>query len=262
MLKSFLHQSSDLNRAITEAWEQSNRPNVFTVKIIDAGKKGFLGFSHRPAKISFTYEYGVGKINPGDQLKSSQKTHSQVKSHIAEKTFTTDRFSQQIQKNVNGNHDKNSTAAKPTIKNVLSEEPRPGKTTIATASSKNAELHQKKAVVAKESTTQKSVASDVAAAKPVDTASLDNWTEPLAQQAAAWLKGFCLVFAQEVDVEVAAMQNELLNIQLTGVTLQDSSLGILFKDNLFVCACATLVVQSLRNQNGQRFKGLKIRISV
>ncbi|MFA6534978.1 MAG: Jag N-terminal domain-containing protein [Candidatus Babeliales bacterium] len=54
-MKSMLHEASSIINAIEKAWTESGKPSEFTIKILEAGEKGFLGFAKRPAIISITF---------------------------------------------------------------------------------------------------------------------------------------------------------------------------------------------------------------
>jgi len=55
-MKSLLQEAPSVERAISQAWEAAGRPQEFSVKIHDHGKRGFLGFSSSPAVVSITYK--------------------------------------------------------------------------------------------------------------------------------------------------------------------------------------------------------------
>ncbi len=54
-MKSMLHEASSIINAIEKAWIESGKPSEFTIKILEEGKKGFLGFSKLPAIVSITF---------------------------------------------------------------------------------------------------------------------------------------------------------------------------------------------------------------
>jgi predicted RNA-binding protein Jag len=54
-MKSMLHEASSVISAIEKAWAESGKPSEFTVKILEEGQKGFLGFTKRPAIVSITF---------------------------------------------------------------------------------------------------------------------------------------------------------------------------------------------------------------
>ena len=260
MLKSFLHQSSDLNKAISEAWQQSSCPAVFTVKVIDAGKKGFLGFAHRPATISFTYENSNNKVNPGDQLRDVQKQTIAPQKTTPEKMLTTDKFTNKAKEATTSTR---KTKTAPSSSNSAQQ---------STANNHASHKNNSAATITQEPRARKEKESSNAAktttgenaknAKAVDNLAIEHWTEPLAQQAADWLNNFCTKFAnKDITVVIISMQQEQLSMQINPEMLVGTTLENLFNDNLFACACATLIVQSLRNRSSQRFRGLKIKIT-
>lgn len=50
-----LHEASSIINAIEKAWTESGKPSEFTIKILEEGEKGFLGFAKRPAIVSITF---------------------------------------------------------------------------------------------------------------------------------------------------------------------------------------------------------------
>ena len=55
-MKSMLHEASSVLKAVQKAWEASGKPEIFSIKVLEQGEKGFLWFSKRPAIVSITYE--------------------------------------------------------------------------------------------------------------------------------------------------------------------------------------------------------------
>lgn len=243
MLKSLLHQSSDVFKAISEAWEQSDKPELFTIKVIDAGKKGFLGFSHRPATISFTY-HDNGAVN----IPSSQHKKAMEKNTAGEKNSQKQRRSQQNNSNDSGQ--KNNDRAERTVKEQSRQKPQ----------KKPVQNNQKQKNKPKPDVVQK---KDVSA--PVENSPDALWNEDMAKTASIWIEDLFKIFGLTGKVWVHNLQevsqHKSLTIHIEHKFAPDSELERLLSDNLFVCACATLAVQSLRNKSGQRLKGLRIRIS-
>ncbi len=250
MLKSFLHQSSDIYRAINEAWEQSEKPTVFTVKIIDPGKKGFLGFSHRDAIISFTYECNQPCAKPANQLR---QVTSKPESSAGKNSNNNRPQPNNLREPKNQPQIKATTgaAANNTQKPAAENKPKtPQAQNVNPAKPPQAKVAPKP---------QQAKNPTPAQANPAPAAD-EVWTEALATEATAWLNGFFKVLGTETTIQVVETKNELLTISATANNLEQTLAGSLFKDNLFACASATLAVQSLRNKNSQRFKGLKIKI--
>lgn len=54
-MKSIIQNGKSVEQAIEKAWETAGEPEEFTVKILDSGEKGFMGFTKRLTIISFTY---------------------------------------------------------------------------------------------------------------------------------------------------------------------------------------------------------------
>jgi len=63
-MKSVFQEDSSVVKAIEKAWNVAGRPKDFTVKIIDFGKKGILGFAKKPAIISVTYSPKKQTVQP------------------------------------------------------------------------------------------------------------------------------------------------------------------------------------------------------
>ena len=55
-MKSMLHEASTVIKAVEKAWVESGKPREFTVTVLEAGEKNFLGFTKRPAVVSISYE--------------------------------------------------------------------------------------------------------------------------------------------------------------------------------------------------------------
>lgn len=72
-MKSLLQEAPSIERAISQAWESAGRPQEFSVKIHEQGKRGFLGFSSKPAVVSITYKPLVVPGSPAAAQTRSQK---------------------------------------------------------------------------------------------------------------------------------------------------------------------------------------------
>jgi len=79
-MKSLLQEASSVERAISQAWESAGSPQEFSVKIHDLGKRGFLGFSSKPAVVSITYKplaaHAAGASSTSSSPRSSQRSDS------------------------------------------------------------------------------------------------------------------------------------------------------------------------------------------
>jgi len=55
-MRSLLVQASSVEKAVEKGWSNAGMPTEFSVKILEFGKKGFLGMTKKPAIISIMYE--------------------------------------------------------------------------------------------------------------------------------------------------------------------------------------------------------------
>jgi len=55
-MRSILQEAPSIPKAIEKAWNEAGNPEEFTIKVLDAGEKNFLGFSRRPAIVSIVFE--------------------------------------------------------------------------------------------------------------------------------------------------------------------------------------------------------------
>ncbi len=260
MLKSLLHKSSDIFKAINEAWQQSENPEIFTVKIIDPGKKGFLGFSHKPAIISFTYEQTQNQQVPLNQLKTiiSQGDLSPEPLEIkeikkVEKKQPLEKPQVLTQKaSVKEKTPKNESCQQEceSTKQKIQKNAQPTKNQNVKAAPEKAQKQE-----FKEKKRHKSEASS-------QNPEISLWDQNLAQSATNWVDAFFKNFGMTGTAKIQKFEDHILTILLEKQPNSDSLVYKLLADNLFICACATLAVQSLRNQSSQRLKGLKIKILI
>jgi len=73
-MKSLLQEAPSIERAISQAWESAGRPQEFSVKIHEQGKRGFLGFSSKPAVVSITYKPLVAAGSTGSAQPRTPRT--------------------------------------------------------------------------------------------------------------------------------------------------------------------------------------------
>jgi len=78
-MKSVFQEDSSVLRAIEKAWNTAGRPTEFTVKIIDFGKKGILGFTKKPAIISVFYNPKTQTIQPVQKEELRQEREQRKK---------------------------------------------------------------------------------------------------------------------------------------------------------------------------------------
>lgn len=265
MLKSLMHQSSDVSKAISEAWEQSEKPEIFTVKVIDPGKKGFLGFSHRPAIISFTYHEAGAVLVPSSQHKKAlDKIEGSEKGKGRQRRNRTERG--QSGRGRRGQDDQVDAQVSPQSGNEqkkVDQQPRQKKANERSGQSKVENKPQNK------KPNSEATGKHPVKKKPVDSAPDEKWSDELASKAAVWLEGLFLTLGFSGKVEIKAdpessskfsSGDKLLTVKVDGPSNSESQVPALLANNLFVCACATLAVQSLRNNTGKRLKGLRIKI--
>lgn len=260
MLKSLLHSSSDIFKAINEAWQQSESPEVFTVKIIDPGKKGFLGFSHKPAIISFTYQQNQGQQIPSCQLKtvicdansaSQTDLSSLPEAKEIKKTHNHERNQLKTQNSRVQKKEDPSPQTNPKV------EPTKQKNQQSPQPSQNQKAKTQTATpVEKPVPTKKAPKTSTEA----ENQEFGTWNDDLAGKAAIWIGGFFKNFGMIGSAKAVKIEDRLLTISVEKSSDKDSILPQLLADNLFVCACATLAVQSLRNSSSERLKGLRIKI--
>lgn len=54
-MKSIMEQASTVEKAVSKAWERSNYPASFSIKILEHPEKNFFGLTTKPAKIALFY---------------------------------------------------------------------------------------------------------------------------------------------------------------------------------------------------------------
>ncbi|MCF7800095.1 Jag N-terminal domain-containing protein [Candidatus Babeliales bacterium] len=55
-MKLMLQEASSVIKAIEKVWENSGKPQEFSIKILEFGEKNFLGLTKKPAVISISYD--------------------------------------------------------------------------------------------------------------------------------------------------------------------------------------------------------------
>lgn len=75
-MKSVLQEASTVLGAIEKAWITVGQPEIFSVKILDVGKRGLFGFVKKPAIVSFSYDVrsikGESKVSNHPRSRSSK----------------------------------------------------------------------------------------------------------------------------------------------------------------------------------------------
>jgi len=113
-MKSMLLEASTVEKAIEEAWNEVGKPAEFTIKILDAGKKGFFWFKKSPAIISITYDpRKLATAHSKDQKRKQSRTFPEKKQ--SQKKHVGQKQPFEAKKTNTTNNKKASTSQKPTI---------------------------------------------------------------------------------------------------------------------------------------------------
>ena len=75
-MKSMLQEAATIAKAVEKAWETAGKPEEFSIKVLDAGEKGFFGLFTKPAIISITYEPNRTNRRPSQSSSSQRPTRS------------------------------------------------------------------------------------------------------------------------------------------------------------------------------------------
>lgn len=119
MRKSVFQESNSLGKAIEKAWEVAGAPKEFTIKVLEKGKYGFLGFGSKPFVISLFQEKDKDRENRKDQKKEFPKKASFENSNHKNSPHANDNRKQKNNKTWPA---KNNNEKKPNI-NVDESEP-------------------------------------------------------------------------------------------------------------------------------------------
>ena len=87
-MKSILQEGSSVFKAVEKAWNEAGKPQDFSVKILEIGKKNFLGFTKCPAIISLLYDIRSvtepKKVRPESFRKGRQRPSEQAEKKIVQ----------------------------------------------------------------------------------------------------------------------------------------------------------------------------------
>ncbi|MFA5074651.1 MAG: hypothetical protein WC436_00945 [Candidatus Babeliales bacterium] len=82
-MKLMLQEASSVIKAIEKVWENSGKPQEFSIKILEFGEKNFLGMTKKSAVVSISYD-------PKKQPKLEEKEENRIKEVIQRKERTTE----------------------------------------------------------------------------------------------------------------------------------------------------------------------------
>jgi predicted RNA-binding protein Jag len=71
-MKSILQEAPSVVKAVEKAWALAGNPQEFTVKVLESGKKNFLGITRKPAIISLIYDPKTVPEKPVVEAKKPQ----------------------------------------------------------------------------------------------------------------------------------------------------------------------------------------------
>ncbi|MCK4650811.1 hypothetical protein KAT08_01425 [Candidatus Babeliales bacterium] len=72
-MKSILQEGSSVLKAVKKVWEDSGRPQEFTIRVHDFGKKSFFGIIIKPAIVSISYDIKKRTEGPKEKVISTRQ---------------------------------------------------------------------------------------------------------------------------------------------------------------------------------------------
>ncbi len=276
-MKSLLQEAPSVERAISQAWEAAGRPQEFSVKIHDHGKRGFLGFSSSPAVVSITYKPLGGSATPASAAQKNKPSHG--RSHRDGETSRSDdrrapredrngsqeRGEQQTgllggdgrserrsrsEREDRGRRDRRSSDRSP--RSEQGEKPRgllsyaegeaEGKKDLLSDIGRSTQEVFRKSSIMQESNSDDSSFGDV-------------WDDAFVASVIAWLKEIMSTMGYAIPFE-SHVSGKVLHVDFAEDFLSDSELS-----RSLYASLSFILLQFLKREHKRRFRGLRIVLS-
>ena len=227
-----LHEASSIFKAIEKAWEQSGKPEIFSIKILEQGKQGFLWFGGRPAIVSITYDPKQQSLrstqNKPHNNQRQQERKQQPQAHSQQRPSQSLRTPQQPVKH------------------------EPLRTVGITPK-------EKTSTPARQELRTKNTLTPNLANNPVHHQSLQEqsiWTQELADQVTTWLQEFATIITGSQVPFTVTMENKNLHIAFAQGLLDNKE----NEKNLFM-SFAYLLIQALKKKCKKKLRGFHLLIT-
>lgn len=101
-MKSIIQEASSIAKAIEEGWTKAQKPQQFSVKILEEAEKNFLGLTKKSAKVAIffdeisskTAEHNTGHVK---QVPQRQQVRQAQEKHVMQRQYTQTQKSQPAQ---------------------------------------------------------------------------------------------------------------------------------------------------------------------
>lgn len=80
-MNSIVKEASSISKAVEQAWEKADKPQKFSIRILEEPQKNFFGITNKPAKIALFFEKKDIKKETEDKPKQKKETFQKLKEH-------------------------------------------------------------------------------------------------------------------------------------------------------------------------------------
>ncbi len=217
-MKSIMEEASTIFKAIEKAWIRAEKPQSFSVKLLEEPAKNFIGMTTKPAKIAFLFDEVVG-------AKQVKPQHAQPLPHQEKRAHAPVQQAERPQKKQPQPHQAPQAQQKHTAQQP---QPRKQAETLPMAPRVN-----EQPVAPREN-------------QPL-------WHEDMARAAEEWLKETLTLLDQQVPPFTTEIKNKHLIIAFEKPIVEDGH-----QERLLFSSLAHLVLQVVRNKFKNQARGLKI----
>jgi hypothetical protein len=234
-MKSIVEEASSIAKAVEKAWYSAQKPQEFTVKVLEEAQRNFIGLTTRSAKVAIYFQ--------DKPQKQPKKNHQQ----------------KPAQK-------KTQPQPKPQKKEVLHKATHPQQGQKAESklrekaprhkSQHDTNVTEKKPKTAQPREPQQEKAPERQAPQKTEPKPRDVWTPEMVNDAQKWLsKAVQDVTQKNIDFTTDVEQFHLK------IKFQEPILKEVNKQKQLFASLATLVIQMLKHKHKQSLKGHKVVIT-
>jgi hypothetical protein len=259
-MKSIMEEASTIFKAIEKAWIRAEKPQSFSVKLLEEPTKNFIGMTVKPAKIAFLFEETAASRTPHKQQNASTfakapatARHSRSGDDVADRQPMRDRTEnmpaqqgQQVKKTSPAptqKHDRHRMAAtqdhvKAPMDKHQQGQPKKRTENRPTQSAQQPVHgeHQPTAPATEQREKQQLI-----------------WHDTMARVAESWLKDTITVLGKTVPPFTTEIKNKHLIIAFETPIVEDAH-----QERMLFSSLAHLTLQVVRNQFKNQARGLKI----
>lgn len=238
-MKSIMEEASSIFKAIEKAWLRAEKPQSFSVKVLEEQTKNFIGMTVKPAKVALLFEEPV-ENEAKEILKQSSRNQSQP---LQSKRLQHEPSARQPRERINSSRDNSSNNNRSEQREQRIDRRNEQRTQVRPRPVNNQESVTSPSAQTEEHNTPRSR----------DT----SWDAAVVQDVVTWLNGTLTHLFHNPPAITHTVEAEQLVITFDRHLTPDSS-----QERLLLSSLAHLLMQAMRHQQKEKARGLRVLLKI